>query len=107
MKRQNNTDAELTPEGAYPHKLECVMAKLGLSFTISSLFQHQTGDVHGPQHQYLVKEWACNSWLQQFVAAAICCCQTHLRCSWRDGSRKEKKEEKNQIFELRLCPFLL
>lgn len=89
MKQQSNTDAALTPEGAYPHKLGCVMAKLGLPFTISSLFQHQIGHVHGPQHQHLVKEWACSK-----VAAAIRGCQTHLSCAWRDGNRKEKKEEK-------------
>lgn len=89
MKRQNNTDAESTPEGAYPHKLECVMAKLGLSFTVSSLFQHQIGHDHGPQHQHLVKEWACSK-----VAAGICGCRTHLKCAWRDRSRKEKKKER-------------
>lgn len=71
MKWQNNTDAELTPEAAYPHKLECVMAKLGLSFTISPLLQHQIGCFHGPQHQHLVKEWPCSK-----VAAAIRGCQT-------------------------------
>lgn len=47
MKQQNNTDAELTPEGAYPHKLECVDGKAGSVF----------------HHFFLVStpNWAC-SW---------------------------------------------
>lgn len=34
--------------GAYPHKQEWVVAKLGLSFTVSLWFQHRIGMFMGP-----------------------------------------------------------
>lgn len=102
MKQQNNTDAELTPEGAYPHKLECVMAKLGLSSTISSLVSTPNGACSWPTASAsgegvdMQQSGCSNSWLPD-----------PLEVCMERWEQKREERRKNQLFELRLCPFLL